>query len=185
MAWAALMVAAVMASAGVILRQTQAKAMTYCIDSVGDDPGLQSVASATGTPASIMSRAGANSSPIKNKVVAGKSTATTPASAMRRMPSADACTRWSADTAPTSAASSAPPKGTISSAWIFGRHAGRQARLQHPARLFHGEDALLAKDVAKLGAAGLRHDRDHLVDDQRHETVGIVPELRRNRVRRP
>ncbi len=51
------MVAAVMASAGVIFMCVQASESTIGIDAVGDEPGLKSVASTTGRPSEIICRA--------------------------------------------------------------------------------------------------------------------------------
>ena len=93
----------------------QAKFITSGMDVVGDDPGLQSVEIATGTPASIISR------PLqlvsrKYNAVAGNKHAITPASAIAAIPLSDAFNKCSAEIAPTLAASSAPPYGSISSA---------------------------------------------------------------------
>ena len=51
------MVAAVMDSAGVIFICVEASESTMGIEAVGDDPGLKSVASTTGSPSSIIWRA--------------------------------------------------------------------------------------------------------------------------------
>jgi len=60
------MVAAEIASAGDIFICVQASDMTKGMLGVGEDPGLKSVANATGTPVSINFRAGGNlSSPRK------------------------------------------------------------------------------------------------------------------------
>ena len=53
------MVAAAMASAGVMRICVHASERIICILSVGEVPGLKSVASATMAPASISARAGA------------------------------------------------------------------------------------------------------------------------------
>ena len=58
-AFAAFMVTAVNASAGVILICVQAILIMMGNHSVNDVPGLKSVAKATGTPVSIIFRAGA------------------------------------------------------------------------------------------------------------------------------
>src|ERR1044072_2977496 len=54
--YAALIVAALIASAGDIFICVQASERTIGIDGVGDEPGLKSVASTTASPASIISR---------------------------------------------------------------------------------------------------------------------------------
>jgi hypothetical protein len=76
---------------------------------VGEEPGLKSVASATVAPASS-SRAPARSvfRPRK-KSVAGSSVATVAEPASAAMPASLTAPRWSADAAPSSTASSAPP----------------------------------------------------------------------------
>ena len=58
-AWAALMVEAMIASAGVMRSERQASAIVIGTLGVNEEPGLKSVASATGVPASISRRAGA------------------------------------------------------------------------------------------------------------------------------
>ena len=55
--YAALMVAAVIASAGVIFICVQASDRIIGMEGVGEEPGLKSVASTTARPASIISRA--------------------------------------------------------------------------------------------------------------------------------
>ena len=62
------------------------------MDSPHDEPGLQSVPTATGTPASIMARARAYRFRMLNAVT-GSSTAITPASAMAFRPASEAARR--------------------------------------------------------------------------------------------
>ena len=76
-ACAALTVTATSASAGVSFISRQAMVMTRGRLGVGEVPGLKSVPSATGTPASMNRRAGAASPVMRNQVVAGSSVATT------------------------------------------------------------------------------------------------------------
>jgi hypothetical protein len=70
-----LIVAALIASAGVIRICEQAMETTSGIEHEGALPGLKSVASATATPCSIMRLAGAKSLEPSPKVVPGRSTA--------------------------------------------------------------------------------------------------------------
>jgi len=56
---------------------------------------------------------------FKLNAVPGSSVATMPRFARSAIPLSEAWSRWSAETAPSSAASSVPPSGKISSAWIF------------------------------------------------------------------
>src|SRR5215471_9949571 len=56
--YAALIVAALIASAGVIPIWVEASERTNGMDGVGDVPGLKSLASTTARPAAIMARAG-------------------------------------------------------------------------------------------------------------------------------
>ena len=58
--YAALIVVALIAWAGVICIWVHASESTNGIDGVGDDPGLKSVARTTASPASIILCAGAN-----------------------------------------------------------------------------------------------------------------------------
>ncbi len=92
-------------------------------------PGLRSVASATAAPSSINFLAGAKGS-FRAKAVSGSSVATVPFSAMRLTPSSLTCSRWSAETAPISAASSAPPRVTISSAWSLSLNPASRAAVR-------------------------------------------------------
>ena len=78
--------------------------MTNCMFRQGQEPGLKSVAIATGTPAATMSRAGANTAP-RLKLVAGSRHAMTPPFAMLSMPSGGQTIRCSAEIAPISPAS--------------------------------------------------------------------------------
>src|SRR5690606_18728278 len=66
-AYAPLMVAALMASSGVIFILMHARETTKFIFPDGVDPGLKSVAKARGNPALIMSRAGVYGIPKKNE----------------------------------------------------------------------------------------------------------------------
>ena len=74
---AALTVTPASASDAVSFSSRTPTVMTSGRLALGDVPGLKSVASATGTPRSMSSRAGANSSCMRNHVVAGRSVATT------------------------------------------------------------------------------------------------------------
>src|SRR5512136_3410567 len=76
MAWAALMVAAAMAWAGVSFRVRQARAMTNCMDSHQAVPGLQSVARASRPSAARIFWAGVYLSSARPKGVHGRETAT-------------------------------------------------------------------------------------------------------------
>ena len=55
--------------------------------------------------------------------------------------SGEVFTRWSAETAPSSAARLAPPRLSNSSAWILSGKPSSRARLQDAARLLQGEGA--------------------------------------------
>ncbi len=136
------------------------------IDSVCEEPGLQSVASATGTPASTSRRAGAYLCFMRKKLVPGSSTAVTPERARASTPAGETAIRWSAESAPSSAASSAPPESTNSSAWRRGSEAVADAGLEHPARLLGGEHPVLAEDVAEAGEPCLGGGRHDLLADQ-------------------
>ena len=81
------------------------------------------------------------------------------------MPSSEIAPRWSADSAPTSAASCAPPESSI---WSACRRAARPSSLrahQQPARVVDLEHAALAEDVADVRDALLGDARQLLVDD--------------------
>ena len=116
---------------------------------VGDEPGLQSVASATATPSSIIFRALAGCS-IRKKAVAGNSTAMIIASQLPIF-FVRCLQRRSAETAPsTLTASSAPPVYTISSAWIFGLKAILFASFKYSFGLLDRKYLIFAKYVAEL-----------------------------------
>src|ERR1051325_9689425 len=76
MAWAALIVEAAIASAGVSFMVRQANAITNCMDSFQVVPGLQSVARARIPSASMILRAGVYSYSAKPNGVHGNDTAT-------------------------------------------------------------------------------------------------------------
>src|ERR1035441_5050816 len=76
---AALTVAAVIASAGVIFICVQASDSTIGIDVVGEEPGLKSVASTTAIPRSIIRRAAGYRVEPSVYTEAGSSTGCTPA----------------------------------------------------------------------------------------------------------
>ena len=117
---AALSVAAVSASSIDSRSSKTASVRIIGIDSVNEEPGLQSVASATGTPASTSRRAGAQTCFMRKNEVPGSSTAVTPAAASASIPCGETAIRWSAESAPSSAASAAAPESTNSSAWRRG-----------------------------------------------------------------
>ena len=158
----------------------QAKVIASGRLAVGDVPGLKSVPMATGTPASMKARAGAWWSFIRNQVVTGRRVATTArsssaAAAMAAIPAGDGVARWSADAAPSSAASSAPPDGASSSAWRRGCEPSAGGRLEDPARLVGGEDTGLAEDVGEAGPAVGGDPRELFVEERR----GRTPRCRR------
>jgi hypothetical protein len=74
---------------------------------------LKSVASATVAPASSSARPGAHRGRPRKKSVAGSSVATVDDPASAAMPASLMSPKWSADAAPSSAASSAPSTQTI------------------------------------------------------------------------
>ena len=61
-------------------------------------------------------------------------------------------------------------------------HPVAAGRLQDPPALLHGEDALLAEDVAEGGEPALGHGRDHLLDEQAHVAAAVGPVLERHLV---
>ena len=92
--------------------------MTSCMFRQGQEPGLKSVAIATGTPASTIRRAGAflaQGGGILSTVRA------TRAASQEELADKARLALCSADTAPISPARRDPPMGSISSAWILGR----------------------------------------------------------------
>src|SRR5512140_3001410 len=119
MACAALIVEAAMASAGVSFIMRQASAMTNCIDSFQLVPGLQSVARARMPSESMILRAGVYSHSASPNGVQGNETATVSDLPKAAMSASDVLTRWSAEAAPSSTASEAPPMLPNSSAWIL------------------------------------------------------------------
>ena len=99
-------------------------------EAVKELPGLRSVAKATIQLASIMARPRAYSS-RNEKAVRGSKVATTPLSDIALIPLSDAWSKWSADNIFSSAANSAPPNCTISSACIFNRNPCSRAAVRN------------------------------------------------------
>src|SRR3954449_12319223 len=89
-------VAASTASAGVMRISRTASATQNGIDDVYDEPGLQSVASATVAPASSNARAGGYGDRVENSAP-GRSVATVPDDARAAMSTVDRWVQWSAD----------------------------------------------------------------------------------------
>ena len=97
------------ASSGVSLKYVQASCIACRNDSSGDVPGLQSVATAIGTPCARNSSSGGSVVSRNTWNAPGSSTATVPAAAIARTPASSVCSMWSADSPTNSAASAAPP----------------------------------------------------------------------------
>ena len=89
---AAYSVAPFSASAGVIFCSVAARVSASGRWKLGAVPGLKSVATATGTPASISARAGSGGVP-RYSVAMGRLTATVPARASAAMPRLLTCSR--------------------------------------------------------------------------------------------
>src|SRR5690606_2260064 len=77
------------------------------IDEVYDEPGLQSVASATVTPASMSLRASGYGERVENSAP-GSRVATTPEEASASTSASDRWVQWSAEAAPSSQAIATP-----------------------------------------------------------------------------
>ena len=114
--YAPLSVAAVSDSSTVSFICSVASWTTVCIDSVIDEPGLQSVERETTAPFSMSLRAGAYRGDIRKKLVAGRRFATVSDAASASMPRSEMYMRWSAEAAPMLAASAAPSVSESSSA---------------------------------------------------------------------
>ena len=173
----------------------------------GEVPGLKSVASATGTPTSISSRAGSRSARPRNQGTVGSRTATTgrpaaAASARAAMPAAgrrpEMVRRERAEL-----------RGQLRPArrrQLIGVEADGKAEgacgEEDPPRLVGREDALLAEDVARARDALRGDGRQLLPDDRGHVRLGrrgrvhgvgrtglrrdgMGPEERRHHVDRP
>ena len=87
------MVAAVMASAGVIFICVQASERIMGMEGVGEEPGLKSVASTTARPTSIMSRARRVAGRAERVDGAGQQNGLDAGGLQRRMPRASVCSR--------------------------------------------------------------------------------------------
>src|SRR5262249_43485481 len=108
--YAALIVDAVMASAGDIFICVQASDKIIGMLGVGDEPGLKSVASTTECPVSIISRARGYHLAPSAYTEPGSRTGCTFAFFNAAIPCSSACSRWSAVVAHSSAISFAPPE---------------------------------------------------------------------------
>ena len=110
--------------------------------------------------------------PSKQRLSAEEGSPQLPLSAMARMSASEACSRWSAETAESSAASPAPLMGTISSAWV-----SRQVPFPWlPAKatgLLDGENALLTEDIAELCQIIMNHYGHHFADNVVHVFVRL------------
>jgi hypothetical protein len=127
------------------------------IDSVGEDPGLQSVARATAQPASTSERAGAHGDRRKNEVP-GRSTAAVFDPASAAMPS---LVRMEVDA----------PAVVV--------RVGEES-----SRLLEVEDTLLAEHVHRLGKTQAGNLGMNLVDQPAHPDFRVVTVLRWDLVRR-
>ena len=79
--------------------------MAWRIDNNGDVPGLQSVATAIGTPCSRNASSGGSRVSRSTWNAPGSSTATAPDAAIARTLSMLVCSTWSADSPPNAATS--------------------------------------------------------------------------------
>ena len=183
---AALIVTAASASSGVSRSSRQATVIASGRLGVGDVPGLKSVPSATGTPR-------VDERPRRRVRGPSSGTRSSPAGASRRparpsaaaaasasIPASDGVARWSADAAPSSAASSAPPDGASSSACSRGRQPVAGRGLEDPPRLVGAEHAALAEHVAEAGPAVGGDAGQLLLDDGRGRTPRCRPGRARN-----
>ncbi len=144
---------------------------------------MKSVARATAAPASTSLRAGARLAIIRKNETPGSRTAAVSLAASRAMPSSEMAMRCSADTAPTSAASSAPPWETNSSAWIL---------ILKPAAVAASTSRRVSsiektpgsrEDVEELGqAARVRISGMIGVDEEADVVLALVPVLGRDLV---
>ena len=160
-AWAALIVTAASASDG---RQLQRRGRRRVIDQRQARrrrrARVEVGASATGHAPLDEASGPARSAPcIRNQVVAGSSVGDDRPAARggarrgRRSPPRDGAARWSAESAPISAASSAPPLGASSSAWRRGRRPSRAAASRIRRDCVGAEDAGSQKTSAKRASA--------------------------------
>ena len=139
-----------------------ASAMHSGIDDVYDEPGLQSVASATVTPAPSSRRASGHGERVENSTP-GSSVATTPVRASASTSSSDRYVQWSADAVPSSHASCTPGPWPSWLAWIRGSRPAAAAGRQNRAGLVGVEGAALAErvDPARVRRACLEHRPAH------------------------
>lgn len=155
--------------------------MTNCMFRHGQEPGLKSVAIATGTPALTMSRAGANTAP-RLKLVAGSRHAMTPPLAMEASPPAaddQVLSRDRADlTGELAAADGLDLVGVD-----LGTQAILETRFEHLTGLFDGEGVGLAEDVAELGDALLLDLGHHLLAHKADVLFAVGLIFRRDKVR--
>ncbi len=114
---------------------------------IGEVPGLQSVASAIGTPAARSAATGGSLVSRVKYQAPGSSVATVPAPAIATMPAVSRYSRWSADSAPCAAASAAPPWLDSCSACSFtGRPCARAAA--NTRAVCAGEKAMFSQNAS-------------------------------------
>ena len=152
-------------------------------ESVGDEPGLWSVATAIGTPASRSASTG-GSLRLAQEVERARQQHGDRAGAAPspRTPASLRYSRWSQDSAPNSAASAAPPLSLSCSACSFtGRPSARAAsntrRVCAGVKPMRSQNASTASTSPSACSAGSQ--AQHRVD----VVVGAAVELRRQRVR--
>src|SRR5881628_3807913 len=178
-ACAELIVAATTASDGSRPLWWHASAIVSCVDS-DQQFGLKSVPRATATPAAISRRPSANGR-WETKDAAGSKTPTTAVRASASIPSGDEWSRWSADAAPRSAASAAPPESASSSAWTF---VARPADFARPRTRLPCSAVKYPSSTKTSQYEASRRDRiDHFIADEVDVGVAAPLEFRGNRMR--
>src|SRR3954468_9277753 len=119
---------------------------------------------------------------MRKKLVPGRSTAVTPERARASMPGGETAMRWSAERAPSSAASSAPPESANSSAWRRGARQWRTPASRTRRDSAAGKNPPPQKTAPEAGQPGLGRGRDDLVADQVDPAPAVLPIFRRKLV---
>ncbi len=113
----------------------------------------------------------------------GRLTATTPAAAIAAIPASEMCSRWSALSAPISAASSAPPQLLSWSACSLAASPARRPAVRILRACDAAECGLFHEDITAGGELFLPHRRNYPFDQERHIPFGIALELGRYNMR--
>ena len=171
---AALTVTPRKASSGVRPKSTQAMFMAVSSECTGEEPGLRSVATASGTP--CRRNDGTGGSLALLQVVEGAGQQRRHRAGPRHLHHAVVIEIFDviAGKRAVPAASLAPPMLESCSAWSFSGSPSARRGIEHPRRLRDGEGDGFAEDIDRIGEPRLVDRGQRLLADERHVAGAIV-----------